>query len=933
MTTRSMMLHASLASVLLLLPAPPSRAQQGAQATAASAGGLEEIVVTARRREERLQSVPISVQAFSGDALQEHRIEGIQDLSKLVPALTNVETRRNEEGLSIRGLNNSGASGVGQSNSVTSYFAEVPLPTGDSISSGRYFDLENAQILKGPQGTLFGRNSTGGALLIQPKKPTDRYEGYAQMQFGNYSDQEYQAAINVPVIKDVLLVRIAGERVTRDGFTKDIPTGQNLDNRDSWAARASITYRPTDSIQNYFVYDTYYSHTAGTSEIPSILDQNFLISKVNVIPGCNTPVTLGGAGALAGFNYGAGFCAGALPRVAIFPGNALANALAAQQALGIRANNGTVRGLDVSVSSGFSDIATWDITDGLTLKNVLGYREYKLLNRADGDGAPVPLLDFPTPAGWNTNNVQYSEELQLQGKSLDDALVWTVGDFALYSHGAGNANSTTTAVGSPTLTNQKPVERSEALFAQATYNLGNLMPELDGLKLTAGYRYTWDFRRLNQNQANQRGCVLGTAANGCTINLASEFHAPSWNVGLDYQLDPTTLVYVTGRRGYRSGGLNTQSGGVVAPQYQPEKVTDVEIGVKSDWVLMGLQARTNVAAYHSDFSSAQLSESGTIISPTGAAQAVNAIVNAGSATLQGIDLDATLIPFTGFELTGSWAYLDANYDSVLNVFSPNSVATGRPYPFAPRNKFVVDARYTLPLPTELGSVTADVTWSYSTHQALAVLVDPQGNQSAYRTLDLHLSWKDIAGYPVDAAFFMTNVTDNEYRIGGFPISTSLGFDSFVWNEPRMFGFSLKYRFSEADEAETATAAYTPPAVVAPAPATAMSYLVFFDFNKSDLTPQAVSIVDQAAKNTGPAKVTKLEVTGHTDTVGSDAYNMRLSRRRAESVAAQLEKDGIPSSEIAIFAKGKHDLLVPTADGVKEPQNRRVQIVYSGGPTS
>jgi outer membrane protein OmpA-like peptidoglycan-associated protein len=93
------------------------------------------------------------------------------------------------------------------------------------------------------------------------------------------------------------------------------------------------------------------------------------------------------------------------------------------------------------------------------------------------------------------------------------------------------------------------------------------------------------------------------------------------------------------------------------------------------------------------------------------------------------------------------------------------------------------------------------------------------------------------------------------------------------------------------------------------------------------------VVDQAAKNAGPAMVTKINVTGHTDTVGSDAYNMRLSKRRAESVAAELEKDGIPAGEIAIYAKGKHDLLVPTGDGVKEPQNRRVQIVYEGGPTS
>jgi outer membrane protein OmpA-like peptidoglycan-associated protein len=110
-------------------------------------------------------------------------------------------------------------------------------------------------------------------------------------------------------------------------------------------------------------------------------------------------------------------------------------------------------------------------------------------------------------------------------------------------------------------------------------------------------------------------------------------------------------------------------------------------------------------------------------------------------------------------------------------------------------------------------------------------------------------------------------------------------------------------------------------------------MVFFDFNKSDLTQQAQSIVDQAARNATPAKATELVVTGHTDTVGSDAYNMRLSRRRAESVAAELEKQGIKSSEIEIVAKGKQDLLVPTKDGVREPQNRRVTIVYEGSAAS
>jgi outer membrane protein OmpA-like peptidoglycan-associated protein len=141
---------------------------------------------------------------------------------------------------------------------------------------------------------------------------------------------------------------------------------------------------------------------------------------------------------------------------------------------------------------------------------------------------------------------------------------------------------------------------------------------------------------------------------------------------------------------------------------------------------------------------------------------------------------------------------------------------------------------------------------------------------------------------------------------------------------------VKYTFGEPPPPPPAAAPYAPPPAVQQSPS---SYLVFFDFNKSDLTDQAQQIVDQAAQNAQSGHVTQMTVTGHTDTVGSDAYNMRLSRRRAESVAARLEKDGVPSSEIEIVAKGKRDLLVPTADGVREPQNRRVQIVFGGGTPS
>ena len=197
----------------------------------------------------------------------------------------------------------------------------------------------------------------------------------------------------------------------------------------------------------------------------------------------------------------------------------------------------------------------------------------------------------------------------------------------------------------------------------------------------------------------------------------------------------------------------------------------------------------------------------------------------------------------------------------------------------------------------------------------------------YHNLSAYILLKNIeTSYGTwQAKFYGANLIDQQQRFAGIDFEIVRGLSYFgndFYAPPRTFGFELTYKFSPA-RSETAAAAYTPPPVAAPAPVASQSYLVFFDFDKSDLTPQATQIVDQAAKNATIAHIVQLTVTGHTDTVGSDAYNMRLSRRRAESVAAELKKDGVASSEIAIVAKGKRDLLVPTGDGVKEPQNRRV----------
>jgi outer membrane protein OmpA-like peptidoglycan-associated protein len=237
------------------------------------------------------------------------------------------------------------------------------------------------------------------------------------------------------------------------------------------------------------------------------------------------------------------------------------------------------------------------------------------------------------------------------------------------------------------------------------------------------------------------------------------------------------------------------------------------------------------------------------------------------------------------------------------------------------------------LPVYAGTLTPRIEYIYRGQMWARVFAEPSvDNIPGYSLVNLNFEY-----VPDDSQWKVDFAVSNLFNEAGVNSKYTDPYGTFQTSEqfipPRQILGTVSYSFGgPMSEPATPPAAYVPPPAAAPAPAP-KSYLVFFDFNKSDLTPEALTIVDTAAKNAGPAKVTQLTVTGHTDTVGSDAYNMRLSRRRAESVAAELEKDGIPSSEIEIVAKGKRDLLVPTKDGVKEPQNRRVQIVYSGEASS
>jgi iron complex outermembrane receptor protein len=904
-------LFAYTASIVGLMGADHGFAQTAASADSAStASGLEEIVVTARRREEKLQSVPVTITAFKGADLELHSIQNFSDLVHLVPGLSLQElSRGNASAVRVRGFTG-----------VAGYFADAPqgiqpAANGAGVISSvggyaQYVDLDTIEVDKGPQGTLFGLNALGGAIQFQPKRPTDHYEGYVQYITGSYNRQQVTAAVSIPIVEDKLMLRLAGERHSEDGYTYDSFSKKDLDNLDYWYGRVGITFRPTDDLQNYLVADSYHQDDNGPT---------YPLDAVNP------------KGTAAALN----------PTLVAY--------LATQQALGPR----EVRTNVANPNSFYQfyrvvDILTYDFSDDFSIKNVASWQRTALLRNQQGDidSTPLNIFAYFSPAGGHNPRpaTEYlSEELQFHGKSFGEKLNWVVGGFLSYFHpddpGIQYQFATTVLGGLSTgITSNHNSSRDQAVFAQATYDLSGLFglaPDLQGLHLTGGYRYNYNWVSQVSRVTNAAGvCTLVGADKNCTLAADRQFNAPGWTLGMDYQMTPNTLLYVTAGNAYSAGGFNVGSNPPAA--FQPQYLTNVEIGIKSDWTLFGMKARTNIDAYHADYSNLQVNTVVLVTNALGVVQPLSLIRNAAQATGEGIEFEGELIPTENVEIKASYATNHLRYDVYNSLNAARQVISlaDNDFQYVPVNRFSLTGVYHLPLDSAWGQVTLSGTYSWQAHEYYSpTSTDPDAIVPSYGLLDMRIDWNNIMQYPVDASFFVTNAADTVHKSVVFANYASLGFAGSGYAPPRMFGVQLKYHFDETAAISEASAAYTPPPVVAAAPSTPKSYLVFFDFNKSDLTSQATAIVDQAAKNAGPAKVTKLEVTGHTDTVGSDAYNMRLSRRRAESVAAQLVKDGIPSSEIAIVAKGKRDLLVPTADGVKEPQNRRVQIVYEGGPTS
>ena len=736
-------------------PAPPAERHdtEGSAIDPADQVGatLTDIVVTARRRAEKLQDVPISVTAFSPKALTDARIASRTDLANFTPSLITITGGAPSE-FAYFALRGQGPA-FGSVPGVISYFAEVPSLIGIDGRVGSYFDLANVQVLSGPQGTLFGKNATGGNILFEPQRPTNRSEGYVQIEGGNLGDVRGEFAVNLPIVDDKVLLRVAGEVGRRNGYTKDVGPyfpGKDYDNLDYQSFRASLILRPADNVELYTVGRYYHATTNGPG---TVLEQ---------------------------FNPALG--APSAPAELVFPG--LATAVADQQALGPR---------HVAYDlNEFSKTAYWqvlnqakvDLNDRLTIKNIVSYSELIYRYAYDYDATIYPIDGQSSATGNPTQAPTYfTEELQLQGRLWHDAVNFSVGGYYDKSGLKQNQGALFTQYPLSLIIGAFPAivdtrANSHAVFGQATIDLGRA-GVASGLSLTGGLRHTWD----ETSDLTQIYVLPATSGSG-------KFSYTSYDASLDYQVTRGIHAYVTSRDAYKAGGVNGPVP-VDSPYrtYPPEKLQDLEIGVKSQTTIGGMDTRLNIAAYRGIYSNIQRTTtelvSGTLL---------NVTRSAAKGRIQGVEATTAIVPLAGLTLSASYSYTDGKYTKVSDA-SAGAILAGSAFPYTPKNKVTLGGAYQHPL-GNLGTLALSATWAYQSRFSTA-----QNNQAqvaylpGYNTLALRAGIDRLAGRDLDINFFMANTTNNTYATGLQDLyNVGGGTVTYTFGEPRTYGVQLRYRW-------------------------------------------------------------------------------------------------------------------------------------------
>lgn len=734
-----------------------SRAYSAESAEGHDAGAqLEEVLVTARRREENIQRVPITVQVISPQALAAQNVETVADLQYLVPGLSGSQNTPTQIRLTLRGQ---GANGNGSWPAVIMFMNDVPLTNfgggSTNVGPGLFFDLENIQILKGPQGTLFGKGSAGGDILLTTKRPTNEMGGYLDVGIGNYNNREMDGAFNIPLIADKLLTRIAFTSQTRDGYTHILgtpgyPNGIDGDNADTQSLRVSVTFQPTDWFHNDTILTDAKSRTRGTYGVIA-----------EVVPG------------------------GSVPAATLQP------YFEQQQALGVR----TIIPIDVDPVANVSNrsitnISLFDLGPAVTLKNIFGYNQDNNTFAGDQDNTILPTLDiYHNP--YSVTVTQYTEELQLAGSSFAKKLDWVLGGFYLDQPLPGVWSVANLGIlGNLSYGLNKQAFKSKAVFAHAIYDLSDFV---SGLSVNAGVRKTHDSWTFVNAAGGTGLCTV--SANDCPTGVVTNTYGKSdaltWSAGIQQQLSEKTMIYLTASKGYRPGGENGFEPLINAtpPPFDPEYVLEYDLGLKSDFHLGDIPVRTNAALWYQDYTGIQK-------------QVVHAgsgtwTQNAGQAHLWGAELEANARLTPDLEVGLNYGGGKLEYVNFLSGVTAADIAflnASKTFSF-PKTKYSAYVRYDLPISSDAGGFSVEAHWNWQSDSGDYTQANGNGIIKAFGLLNLSASWTDVNTMPVDLEFYMSNATNKLYLTQASPSwMPGLGYTTQVYGMPRMYGARLRYRF-------------------------------------------------------------------------------------------------------------------------------------------
>ncbi|HEY4545308.1 MAG TPA: TonB-dependent receptor [Pedomonas sp.] len=722
--------------------------------------GLEEIVVTAQKRAENLQDTPIAISAFTSDSLAKMGVTNVATLAQSSPSLYSAPypSSSNTVTLYIRGLGVNDPMQITKDGSVGIYLDGFYLSR-PQTSTVDLADVERVEILRGPQGTLYGRNTTGGAVNVVSRKPSGEFDLRQQLTLGNRDRVRSMTNVDLPAFGD-FAVKFTVLASNHNGWVKN-EGGNSYDKEEQLAGRAAVRWTPSDTVTVDYAYDR------GRVESTPIYYVN--PSLVGVIPGYN-----------------------ANPRK-------------------------TWRPVDLPESitefDGHSLTIEWEASDSLTLRSLSGMRDLKFKayqDYAENFGVGFVTLD-------DIDSRQYTQEFQAVG-SIGNRIEYVAGLFYFREKASHDQVNDIDLLGAGTVANNRQVDalsKSKAAYAQVTWTPAVLEDRLD---LTVGARYTDDSRKATRSLTSIFTVAPGISFNArppeAGISNEQDFSRFNPSFTANYKVTDDVTVYGKVATGYRAGGSN-ESGLNFTRTFSPEKVTSYEVGLKSDW--LDRRLRVNVAGFSMDYKDLQLDTS-----PVETDRSITDTVNAGKARVNGAEADITLAATDDLTLTASYAYLHQKLSGIRveagSEFDPNLSPLAAQLGYTIGQD--ISGRYVLPFsPKHSVSLSADWTFLRFDNGNLAAHVAYQWKDKAYMTagagpdvagrdfyvlpsrdlLDARLTYtRELANdREIRFALWGRNITDNRYKahlIGNGDIVQGYFSQSYAIGEPASYGIEISLDF-------------------------------------------------------------------------------------------------------------------------------------------